>query len=373
MRHGDYVPIGCWAICGPAGWQGLSRNSVYMYVLYVRIVCSPIYIDSMYSMCYNIYNCDMNREGRYMDMGRMPELQRLLDEVDMAVDRPPYPYPPYRGVDIRDGDVRFDCDVDSGSVTFTRDVPGVRNDGAESDIREIYITDIGSCAARFIDGVYEPDCLHGVCALPDAPTAIVSIGGWRRESERPRFEVGRNGVVSVWQRDVDDACNRSGRRKRELLTAEDAESFAQFIGELGGAGAERLVVHCGSGISRSSAAAAAASKTLWGDDLWAFARPNVWGPNVDVYTKLLHGLGLLDDLKDPDCVPRTRHRFAEWCFRGDNWMLESYNADAVDLRYYGKTMDDIRSYDKTFHTFDPRNNPLGGTRDWELLKALKSR
>lgn len=303
-------------------------------------------------------------------MGRTPELQRLLDEIDRAVDRPPYPYPPYRGVDIRDGDVRFACDVDSGGVTFVRDVPGVRNNGTESAIREIYITDIGSCAARFIDGVYEPDCLHGVCALPDAPTAIASIGGWRGESGRPRFEVGRNGVVAVWQRDVDDACNRSGRRKRGLLTAEDAESFAQFIGELGGAGAERLVVHCGGGISRSSAAAAAASKALWGDDLWAFARPNVWGPNVDVYTKLLHGLGLLDDLNDQDCVPRARHRFAEWCFRGDNWMMESYNADVVDLRYYGKTMDDIRSYDKTFHTFDPRNNPLGGTRDWELLKAL---
>lgn len=278
-----------------------------------------------------------------------------------------------RLINFNDG-IGFDCDVDSGHIDFIKGVTGVCNSGTKSPIKEIYITDIDSCCSRFIGGNYRSDSNFGVLSLPDAPTAIVSIGGWSRKQDAPKFDAGENGVVAVWQRNVYDIVNKSGRKCKNMLTLEDADSFASFIGQLSETGAERLVVHCGSGISRSSAAAAAASKALWGDDLWAFARPYAWGPNIDVYTKLLHGLGFLDDLEEADCVPRARHRFAEWCFRGDDWVLESYNADYIDLHFYHKTLHDASDYQYHSHrmyTFVPENNPLIGTRDWGLLQALQ--
>ena len=303
------------------------------------------------------------------------DIDDMLTQIDEKLNNASNIECPYRSrvIPFCQG-IRFNCDVDSGYVDYIHSVNGVRNECTESPIKEIYITDIDSCCSRFIEGNYRPDSNFGVLSLPNAPTAIVSVGGWDTPSERPTFEVGENGVVAVWQRQVYDRCNKSGRRRKNLLTLEDAGSFASFIGQLSERGAERLVVHCGSGISRSSAAAAAASKALWGDDLWAFARPYAWGPNIDVYTKLLHGLGFLDDLEETDCVPRARHRFAEWCFRGDDWVLESYNADYIDLHFYHKTLHDASDYQYHSHrmyTFVPENNPLIGTRDWGLLQALQ--
>lgn len=282
---------------------------------------------------------------------------------------------PYRSgyINFHEG-IGFDCDVDSGHIDFIKGVTGVRNYGTKSSIKEIYITDIDSCCSRFILGNYRPNSFFGVLSIPDAPTAIVSIGGWSRTQDAPKFDIGENGVVGVWQRNVHDIVNKSGHKRKNMLTPEDADSFSSFIEQLGETGAERLVVHCGSGISRSSAAAAAASKALWGDDLWAFSRPNCWGPNVDVYTKLLNAFGFLDDLSNADCVPRARHRFAEWCYYGDDWMFKSYNADYVDLRFYHKTLHDVNDYQYHsygMHTFIPENNPLIGTRDWELLQVLQ--
>ena len=271
--------------------------------------------------------------------------------------------------------IRFDCDTDSGHVDYVKGVTGVRNAESISSIKEIYITDYGSCVDRFILGVCRPESHFGVLSLPAAPTAIVSIGGWSRKKDRPVFTIGENDVVAIWQRDVFDNVNDTGRKSKGLLTLDDADSFASFIRQLSGTGAERLVVHCGSGISRSSAAAAAASKALWGDDLWAFARPNIWGPNADIYTKLLHGLGLLDDMDEPDCVPRARHRFAEWCYNGDDWLYSSYNADYVDCKFYGVKPSYMlnRKYKDCSGKYTPLNNPLLGTRDWELLQKLTDR
>lgn len=309
------------------------------------------------------------------------DIDKIIRQVEEELRNTPNLICPYRSnrIPFRQG-IGFDCDVDSGHIDFIKGIEGARNSGTKSPIKEIYITDIDSCVARFVDGQYAPESGFGVVPLPDAPTAIVSIGGWCSDDETPQFKIGENGIVDVWQRDIDDAVNIIDIfddyrvRPKRLLTMKDAESFASFIGQIGEKGAERLVIHCGSGISRSSAAAAAASKALWGDDLWVFARPNEWGPNIDVYTKLLYALGLLDDLNDGDCVPRARHHFAEWCFRGDGWLYESYNADIVDFNFYGKDQ-----FDETYDIHDPSNgkyppehNPLIGTRDWALLQKLQN-
>ena len=296
---------------------------------------------------------------------------KTVSNQDEASYRCPYDF---GKVPFYDG-IRFDCNTDSGHVDYVKGITGVRNEESESPVKEIYITDYDSCVNRFILGMCRPESHFGVLSLPASPTAIVSIGGWSRKKDRPAFTVGENDVVAVWQCDVFDKVNDTGRKSKGLLTLDDADSFASFIGQLDGTGAERLVVHCGSGISRSSAAAAAASKALWGDDLWAFARPNIWGPNADVYTKLLHGLGLLDALDEPDCVPRARHRFAEWCYWGDDWIYESYNADYVDCKFYGVKPSYMlnRKYKNCSSKYTPRNNPLLGKRDWELLQNLTNK
>ena len=48
-----------------------------------------------------------------------------------------------------------------------------------------------------------------------------------------------------------------------------------------------IVVHCGAGISRSAAVAAALSKILNGDDMWVFENPR-YCPNNHVYRSILN-------------------------------------------------------------------------------------
>jgi len=83
-------------------------------------------------------------------------------------------------------------------------------------------------------------------------------------------------VVRLQFSDTDSATGLHESVAHELFTREQAASILRAVKRH--ANAERIIVHCGAGLSRSPAIAAALTKILGGDDSGYFKRymPNMW-------------------------------------------------------------------------------------------------
>lgn len=77
--------------------------------------------------------------------------------------------------------------------------------------------------------------------------------------------------------------------ENELFNADDANKILNFVQQ--NSRAEKIIIHCDMGKSRSTAVAAALSKILTGDDKLFFnsssARMMRWIPNMRVYRTIL--------------------------------------------------------------------------------------
>lgn len=120
---------------------------------------------------------------------------------------------------------------------------------------------------------------------PDPPiTAIISISNIDQPS--PDFNMdGANGLVESCLLSFDDVeCGEKG-----CITAQDADRIASFVRSIEGRDdIERLVVHCGAGVSRSAGVAAACSLYLFGDDSEFFG--SKYCPNRTCYRMVLDSL-----------------------------------------------------------------------------------
>lgn len=226
--------------------------------------------------------------------------------------------------DLVDGDV-----CDNRFVYTTHGVKTIDSNSIDSPIRDIQILSVSAAKSMYQRGID-----YGIVpqAIDGTQTALISIGWSTKRHPAPEFTVGENGLVAIKRLEFGDVCDNVLARHREaIITRKTAEEAADFIMNiLPVCGAKRLAVHCDAGISRSSATAAAASSFLWGDDIWAFMRPTMFGPNITVYTRIMKALGLLrndDDVR----LAYAKHEFAEWAYRGDNWAKSSYNVDNTEI------------------------------------------
>lgn len=121
----------------------------------------------------------------------------------------------------------------------------------------------------------------------DVPHVIVSIRS-PKDPEEARLPTGKHtlGVVRLTFHDMDDAHMAYPAIRKEYEAECFSRSQARQIIDLVRANptAERLLVHCDAGFSRSPAVAAALSKAITGDDKTFFRR---YSPNMRVYRTLL--------------------------------------------------------------------------------------
>lgn len=121
----------------------------------------------------------------------------------------------------------------------------------------------------------------------EVPHIIVSIRS-PKDPQEARLPTGKHtlGVCRLTFHDMDDAHMAYPAIKKEYETECFSRSQARQIIDLVRANpdAQRLLVHCDAGFSRSPAVAAALSKAITGDDKAFFKR---YSPNMRVYRTLL--------------------------------------------------------------------------------------
>jgi predicted protein tyrosine phosphatase len=114
----------------------------------------------------------------------------------------------------------------------------------------------------------------------DEKAAVISIlnidGGFADFRNNP--DNGIEAVCRVYFNDVE-------LDKLNCITDADADIIASFVREIADS-ANKLIVHCEYGVSRSAGIAAAIMKFLTGDDLPIFNNP-LYRPNVTCYRKLM--------------------------------------------------------------------------------------
>ncbi len=124
----------------------------------------------------------------------------------------------------------------------------------------------------------------------DVPHLIVSIRS-PKDPQEARLPTNKHtlGVCRLTFHDMDDAHMAHPALKEQYEAECFGKKQAQQIVTLVRAnpGAQRLLVHCDAGFSRSPAVAAALSKALTGDDSLFFKR---YSPNMRVYRTLLEEL-----------------------------------------------------------------------------------
>lgn len=121
----------------------------------------------------------------------------------------------------------------------------------------------------------------------DVPHVIVSIRS-PKDPHEAKLPIGKNtlGVCRLTFHDMDDAHMAYPHIRQEYEPECFSRDHARQIVALVRANpqAQRLLVHCDAGFSRSPAVAAALSKALTGDDSKFFRR---YSPNMRVYRTLL--------------------------------------------------------------------------------------
>lgn len=121
--------------------------------------------------------------------------------------------------------------------------------------------------------------------IKNAPkTALISISS--RDEIPPDFNMdGSNGLLEVCIASFDDEEQGMPR----CIEQQDAEKIADFVCSIENDNQiEKLVVHCGAGISRSAGVAAACSLYLLGDDSEFF--DSRYCPNRTCYRMVLNAL-----------------------------------------------------------------------------------
>jgi len=74
-----------------------------------------------------------------------------------------------------------------------------------------------------------------------------------------------------------------------VITNKDAEKIVEYVNM--NISADRLIVHCEAGISRSSGTAAAIMKATKGDD-WCIWKNKQYSPNLTCYKKIMTAFGI---------------------------------------------------------------------------------
>lgn len=154
-------------------------------------------------------------------------------------------------------------------------------------------------------------------------TAIVSIVGKR---QRPvRFPENANviGTFRVALNDVDwgeEAPGRGRPPKRK-----DFEGMREFIDEAVSSGAEVIMIHCGSGISRAPAVASAIAKKY---GLWnGYWEQRFLYPNLRAYEAACEELGVGNSEEEIRTLYETRKQISCWnATTPENWGFDEVNA-----------------------------------------------
>ena len=123
------------------------------------------------------------------------------------------------------------------------------------------------------------------------PTAIISISDIGQNEANIKQQGNVTSIKRVW---FDDAEAPS----IDAITKHDAEDIANFIKTIATDGiTERIVIHCGAGVSRSAGVAAATMLYLMGDDSKIFNNHH-YRPNMTCYRRVLDEL--TRDLSDEE-------------------------------------------------------------------------
>ena len=124
----------------------------------------------------------------------------------------------------------------------------------------------------------------------ECPHAWVSIYTPRDVPAALRTNDRTVGVCVQRFHDLDDRAVEAGAVEDwvepDLFSDEQAGELAAFLRKVWGV-ADKLLIHCDAGISRSPAVGAAALKHFTGDDSWIFRD---YYPNMRVFRKLLNAL-----------------------------------------------------------------------------------
>ena len=118
--------------------------------------------------------------------------------------------------------------------------------------------------------------------------AVVSISDMDKESPE-LFNNPDNGMFRQFRVHFDDV----DIGQPNCITDEQAGTIAEFVFEIRNE-ADKIVVHCEAGISRSAGVAAAVMKFLNGDDWGVFDSPR-FRPNMTCYRKVLNALHVYSD------------------------------------------------------------------------------
>lgn len=118
----------------------------------------------------------------------------------------------------------------------------------------------------------------------EVPHLIVSISTPGSEPARFKTNDQTLEVLRLWFHDLDALKEGYDDKPEDLFSRSQAERIVDMV--LAHPQAERFVVHCDAGISRSSATAAAIMKGLTGDDSKIFKNPRYY-PNRLVYRTIL--------------------------------------------------------------------------------------
>ena len=142
----------------------------------------------------------------------------------------------------------------------------------------------------------------------EVPTAIISVTS--KDSDDVQFANNPN-IRAIFRMKFDDIdIGEEELTERPVAKQEDLAGLKAFVDSLAGLDIDTLIVHCGSGISRSGATGAAIDEYLGlRNDIW---RKRPYFPNLHVYILACKELGIVRTEEDIDRLFWLRHEYSMW-------------------------------------------------------------